>query len=236
MSAKGATKKRGAPSPEAPLTTDQQRGIASPKQIKEVAVRARQLAEAIDGVNPIILPGEVRELHDGVRDRLRLFEEALTPVSVAGWPSAMTARCLVYAHDVLLPRIQAWASTQPIEIDRGKVERFRKELVGLFEALNTDLLNNFHPPRRLIIDRSTGTAILDGEPFRAIDPKALGLLEYFHQLPPGQVRSPRKIIDEAIGFYDRKGIERALNKLPSPLRLLIKAQTGSGRWFEYPPL
>jgi hypothetical protein len=130
-------------SPDSAITNGRQYRIASPEEIREVDVRARRLALALDSLNPTILPQETSEIQDTLGNRLDNFATAVsTAVSAGGFPNAKIAQWLTYAHDTLLPRIQLWASTDPSDTQSGKGERFTKKLVELAEALNAEQRGN----------------------------------------------------------------------------------------------
>jgi hypothetical protein len=191
--------------------------------IKEVAVRARRLAQAIYRMNPTILPGQVSERRGEVRNRLHLFDKALAHVcrpSVGNWPNAKIACSLIDAQQDLLPRIRGWAHRTRTNIDAQKVEWFIKELVGLSDVLDPEPRGNCHPPERLIIDRRSGTATLDGEPSkfpshllgqssRLFPRKQWPLVRC---LMDGKIKSMQDVLDTVYG-EDEDGNEGALGQL-----------------------
>jgi hypothetical protein len=152
---------RAADSPTSETSPPIPGSIATTEQIREVAVRARRLAQAIDGLNPTILPHEASEIQGDIRNRLDNFAQAVRiAASTCRFPSDKVARCLTYAHDTLLPRIQAWAGNGSLDFESGKGERFTKELMGLFENLDRELdegsgreapaAERFHAPSTLV--------------------------------------------------------------------------------------
>jgi hypothetical protein len=101
------------------------------------------------------------------------------------------------------------------------------------DILLTQAENGAEPTARLNFDRESLTITLDGISYPGIDPTAFQLFEEIHR-GDGRPVSGRTLL-QLPGCRGKK-IPRELDKLPEPLRRLVMARPGSGRWIELPPI
>jgi hypothetical protein len=88
------------------------------------------------------------------------------------------------------------------------------------------------PTSRLTLDQDSLTIIFDGTSYAHIDPVAFHLFKAIYDgkgLPVG----PNEL--NRLPRMRGKNLPRELNKLPGPLRALVKGKGGKGRWVELPP-
>jgi hypothetical protein len=95
------------------------------------------------------------------------------------------------------------------------------------------------PPRpRLTVDLNTNTVVLDGVPYRGVDPDGLAVVAaLLHFKTEGHVRAvpAQKLREKLKNCHHDATLKRWIGQLPSPIRDCIKGKPGAGRWIELPP-
>jgi hypothetical protein len=96
------------------------------------------------------------------------------------------------------------------------------------------LVANYLTEKRLIINLTSGTVVLDGEAYSGIPPEVLAILKFL-QDHPGQKFSTEELQTKIPGIKGQYRVRDLLDQIEEPIiRQCIKGKPGSGRWLELP--
>ena len=107
--------------------------------------------------------------------------------------------------------------TCPIEVKSSRVATMREQ--------------QQRAGQRLTIDLESKAATLDGKEYCSLDPDAVRILQAIHRVCR-TITGPE--LQEVPGCKGKR-IDRCLDKLPAPLRQIVRSATGKGYWIELPP-
>jgi hypothetical protein len=105
----------------------------------------------------------------------------------------------------------------------------RSQEVSALRRLQHWLASRGRPQRRLIIDVTTRTVVLDGITYGGLDVDAVNFLKQLQCIAPKPRSGTALLADCGLGG-DRA--DRLLKKLPEPLRNIVRSKTGTGYWLE----
>ncbi len=96
------------------------------------------------------------------------------------------------------------------------------------------LVANYLSKKRLIIDISTGTVVLDGEADSGSPPEALAIMKFLQE-HPGQRFSTKELQKKIPGIKGESKVRDVLKQIKNPeISRCVKGKPGCGRWLELP--
>jgi hypothetical protein len=142
------------------------------------------------------------------------------------------------------PFMQRLLSWNPIPVFRAvQVQPLCRWLVNTYAGADVELAMreleleyaSLPPPKsppRLIIDLETCSASLDGQTHTNVDPEGLQVLQKLQERAGEKI--PTGKLCEEVGCSHETTLRRRLDRLPPPLRGLVKGQPGAGMYLQLP--